>query len=138
MLRVPKETFYSHPQNMKNCGYMPERPVGILSLGILILALAVSAASLAINVLVQVSEVFSLTMVLFGLWIAILGVMRSVDPEQYGGGAFNALSGGVLITTLGAVWLLYGRAVFVEFLIPMLLLVVAILVVFAGIRAWRK
>lgn len=117
---------------------MPKRPVGVLSLGILILALAVSAVSFAVNVLVQVSEVFSLTMVLFGLWIVILGGMRATDPEQYGSGAFNALSGGVLIATLGGVWLLYGRAVFVEFLLPILLLVVAILVVVAGIRAWRR
>ena len=117
---------------------MPKRPVGVLSLGILILALAVSAASFAANVLVQVSEVFSLTMVLLGLWIVILGGMRAADPEQYGSGAFNALSGGVLIATLGIVWLLYGRAVFVEFLLPILLLVVAILVVVAGIRAWRR
>ena len=117
---------------------MPKRPVGILSLGILILALAVSAVFLAANILVQVSEVFSVALILFGLWTIVLGGMQFFNPEQYGGGTFNTLSGGILVTTLGAVWFLYGRALFVGFLIPVLLLVVAILVVVAGIRAWRK
>ena len=117
---------------------MPRRPVGVLSLGILILALAVSAASFAANILVHLSEIFSVALVLFGIWITVLGGMRSVDPEQYGGGAFNTISGGIIVTALGFIWLLYGRALFVEFLFPILLLVVAILVVTAGIRAWRK
>lgn len=117
---------------------MPRRPVGVLSLGILILALAVSAVAFAANVLVYVSEVFSVGLILFGTWIMALGGMRSVDPEQYGGGAFNTLSFGIIVTTLGVVWLLYDRALLVEFLIPILLLVVAILVVVTGIRAWRK
>lgn len=117
---------------------MPKRPVGVLSLGILILAVAVSATLFAANVLVHVSEVFSVALVLLGAWIIVLGGMQFVNPEQYGGGTFNTLSGGILVATLGAVWFLYGRALFVGFLIPILLLVVAVLVVVAGVRAWRK
>jgi hypothetical protein len=64
--------------------------------------------------------------------------MRAADAEQYGAGASNAISGGIMGITLGSVLFLYGRALFVEFLLPILLLVVAILVVVAGIRAWRK
>ena len=117
---------------------MPKRPVGVLSLGILILVLAVSAAAFAAKMLLDVFEIFSLTFILFGLWIIVLAGIRAANPEQYGGGAFNTFSGGVLITTLGVVWLLYVRELLVEFLLPALLLVVAILVVVAGIRAWRK
>jgi len=117
---------------------MPKRPVGVLSLGILILVLAVSATAFAANILVDVSEIFSLTLVLFGLWIMVLAGIRAANPEQYGGGAFNTFSGGLLITTLGVVWLLYVRALLVDYLLPALLLVVGVLVAATGIRAWRK
>ncbi|UCE16825.1 MAG: hypothetical protein JSV12_04270 [Candidatus Bathyarchaeota archaeon] len=117
---------------------MPKRPVGVLSLGILILALAVSAAAFAANMLVDISEIFSLTLVLFGFWIMVLAELRTANPEEYGGGAFNTFSGGILLTTLGAVWFLFIRALFVEYLLPALLLVIGILVAVAGIRAWRK
>ena len=117
---------------------MPKRPVGVLSLGILILVLAVSAAAFAAKMLLDVFEIFSLTFILFGLWIIVLAGIRAANPEQYGGGAFNTFSGGVLITTLGVVWLLYVRELLVEYLLPALLLIVGILVAVAGIRAWRK
>jgi len=117
---------------------MPKRPVGVLSLGILILVLAVSIVALAAKILVNVSEVFSLTFILFGLWIMILAGIRAINPEQYGGGAFNTFSGGILTTTLGFVWLLYARALFVNYLLPAFLVVIGILVAVAGIRAWRK
>jgi len=117
---------------------MPKRPVGVLSLGILILVLAISAAAFAANLLADMSEIFSLTLVLFGLWTMVLAGIRAANPEQYGGGAFNTFSGGILITTLGVVWSLYVRELLVEYLLPALLLVIGILVAVAGIRAWRK
>jgi len=118
--------------------FMPKRPVGVLSLGILILVLAASAAAFAANILVDVFEIFSLTFILFGLWIMILAGIRVANPEQYGGGAFNTFSGGILLTTLGVVWLLSIRALLIEYLLPALLLVVGVLVAVAGIRAWQK
>jgi hypothetical protein len=117
---------------------MPKKPVGVLSLGILILVLAVSAAAFAANMLVDVTEIFSVTLVLFGFWIMVLAGISAANPEQYGGGAFNTFSGGILITTLGFVWLLYVRELLVEYLLPALLLIIGILVAVAGIRAWRK
>ena len=117
---------------------MPKRPVGVLSLGILILALAISASASAANMLVNVFEIFSSTLIFFGLWIMILAGLRSTNSEQYGGGAFNTFSGGILMTTLGVVWSLYIRELLVEYLFTALLLVVGILVAVAGVKAWRK
>ena len=118
--------------------FMPKRPVGVLSLGILILALAVSAAAFAAKMLVDVFEIFSLTLVVFGFWTMILAGIRAFNPEDFGGEAFNTFSGGILLTTLGVVWSLYIRELLVGYLFPALLLVVGILVAVAGIRAWRK
>jgi hypothetical protein len=117
---------------------MPKRPVGVLSLGILILVLALSIVAFATNFLVDMFEIFSLTLILFGLWFIVLGGMRAANPEQYGIGAFNTFSGGILLTSLGLVWSFYVRKMLVGYLLPALLLVVGILVVVAGIRAWRK
>ena len=117
---------------------MPKRPVGVLSLGILILVLAVSAAASAAKILADIFEIFSLILILFGVWVIVLAGIRVVNPEQYGGGAFNTFSGGILLTTLGVVWWLYIRELLVGYLLPALLLVVGILVAVAGIRAWRK
>ncbi|MCK5562725.1 hypothetical protein KAI30_01020 [Candidatus Bathyarchaeota archaeon] len=117
---------------------MPKRPVGVLSLGILILVLAVSATAFAAKILDNVFEIFSLTFILFGFWIIVLAGIRAANPEQYGGAAFNTFSGGILITTLGVVWLLSIRELLAGYLLPALLLVVGILVAVAGIQAWRK
>ena len=117
---------------------MPKRPVGVLSLGILILALAISASASAANMLVNVLEIFSLTLIFFGLWVIVLAGLRSTNSEQYGGGAFNTFSGGILMTTLGVVWSLYIRELLDEYLFTALLLVVGILVAVAGVKAWRK
>ena len=117
---------------------MPKKPVAVLSLGILIVILAVSAVAFAANMLINISEIFSLTLVLFGLWIMVLAGIRAVNPEEFGTGAFNTFSGGILITTLGFVSLLYIRGLLVEYLLPALLLVVGILVAVVGIREWRK
>jgi len=117
---------------------MPKRPVGVLSLGILILALAVSATAFVADMLVDVSEIFSLTLILLGLWVTLLAGIRVANPEQYGRGAFNTFSGGILLTTLGVIWSLYIREMFVEYLLPALLLIIGILVAVTGIRAWRK
>ena len=127
-----------HRKHKRLWGFMPKRPVGVLSLGILILVLAVSIAAFAVDILTNISEMFSLTLILFGLWIIVLAGIRAVSPEQYGGGAFNTFSGGILLTTLGVVCLLYVRELPVEYLLSALLLVVGILVAVAGIRAWRK
>jgi len=117
---------------------MPKRPIGVLSLGILILVLAISAAAFAAKMFLDVTEVFSLTLVLFGFWILVLAGIRAANPEQYGGGAFNTFSGGILLVTLGIVWLLYVRELLVGYLLPAFLLVVGILVAVAGLKAWRK
>jgi hypothetical protein len=117
---------------------LPKRPVGVLSLGILILVLAVSAAAFAASLLANMSEIISLALVLFGFWIMILAGMRSFNPEEYGGGAFNTFSGGILLTTLGVVWSLYIRELLVGYLLPAFLLIIGILTAIAGIRAWRK
>jgi len=117
---------------------MPKKPVAVLSLGILVVILAISAAAFAANMLVDTPEIFSLTLVFFGVWIIVLAGIRAINPEEFGAGAFNTFSGGILITILGSVWFLYVRALLVEYLFPALLLVIGILVAIVGIRAWRK
>ena len=117
---------------------LPKRPVGVLSLGILILVLAVSAAAFAASLLANMFEILSLCLVLFGFWSMILAGMRAFNPEEYGGGGFNTFSGGILLITLGVVWSLYIRELLVGYLLPALLLIIGILTAVAGIRAWRK
>jgi hypothetical protein len=124
--------------NMKAGGFMAKRPIGVFSLGILILAVAVSAIASVVNVLSGLAEVFAFTLILFGFWILILAALRAANPEDYGGGTFNTFSGGMLLTTLGGLWLLFVRNLFVGYLLPISLLVVGVLVAIAGIRAWRK
>jgi hypothetical protein len=117
---------------------MPKRPLGILSMGVLIVILAVSAFLFASAILYSISEIFSLTLVLFGLWVMVLAGIRASNPETYGHGAFNIFSGGILITIFGVAWFLYLRELLIAYLPAVLLLVVGVLVAVAGIRAWRK
>ncbi|UCC32881.1 MAG: hypothetical protein JSW53_03520, partial [Candidatus Bathyarchaeota archaeon] len=63
---------------------MPKRPLGVFSIGILVVVLAISASLLAANILYNISEVLSLTLLLFGLWIVIIAGVRASNPELYG------------------------------------------------------
>jgi hypothetical protein len=117
---------------------LARKPVGVLTLGILILAVAVSTTASVVGVLEGISEVFAFSLILFGLWIVVLTGIKAVNPADYGGGAFNALSAGILLATIGTLWILSIRNLFVGYLLPVLLLIVGALVVVAGIRAWRK
>jgi len=117
---------------------MPKRPLGVLSLGVFIVVMAISASLLATAILHSILEVFSLAFLLFGLWVIVLAGIRASNPETYGHGTFNILSGGILITTLGTVSFLHLRGLLTEYLLTVLLFVIGVLVVVAGIRAWRK
>jgi hypothetical protein len=117
---------------------VPKRPLGVFSVGVLVVVLAISASLLAINILYNISEVFSLTLLFFGLWVMILAGIRASNPEIYGRGAFNIFSGGILISVFGVVWFLYLREWPTGYLLPVLLAVIGILVAVAGIRAWRR
>jgi hypothetical protein len=117
---------------------LARRPIGVFSIGILILAVAVSATASVVGTLEGISEVFAFSLVLFGLWIVVLAGMKAANPPSYGGGAFNTFSAGILLATIGALWMLSARNLFVGYLLPVLLLVVGALVIVAGIRAWRK
>ncbi len=115
---------------------MPKRPLGVLSIGVLVVILAISVSLHAFAIL-NIPEVFSLTLLLFGLWVMVLAGIRASNPETYGHGAFNILSGGVLITAFGVVWFLYGKLP-IGYLLTVVLLVFGILIAVAGLRAWRK
>jgi len=117
---------------------MPKRPLGVLSLGVFIVVMAISASLLATAILYSILEVFSLTFLLFGLWVIVLAGIRASNPEIYGRGTFNIFSGGILITTLGTVSFLYLRGLLTDYLLTVLLFVIGVLIVVAGIRAWRK
>ncbi|MFQ6064214.1 MAG: hypothetical protein ACE5L6_01945 [Candidatus Bathyarchaeia archaeon] len=117
---------------------MPKRPLGVLSIGVLVVVLAISVALHATAILYSLSEALALTILLFGVWVMILAGIRASSPETYGHGAFNILSGGVLISALGVVWFLYLRDLLIGYLLPVLLAIIGVLVVVAGIRAWRK
>jgi hypothetical protein len=82
---------------------MPKRPLGVFSLGVFVVVVAISASLLAAAILYSVLEVFSLTFLLFGLWVIALAGIRASNPEIYGHGTLSILSGGILITTLGTV-----------------------------------
>lgn len=117
---------------------MPKRPLGVLSLGVLVVVFAVSAALYSAAILSSLAEVFAVAFLLFGLWVMILAGIRASSPEIYGRGAFNIFSGGILILVFGIVWFLYLRGLQTGYLLPVLLAVIGVLVVVAGIRAWRR
>lgn len=120
---------------------VPKRPLGVLSIGVLIVILAAGAvvfAADAANFLLYASKIFSLTLILFGLWVVGLAGIRASNPETYGHGAFNVFSGGILITTLGVAWLLSIYEFPSIYLLATVILVLGFLVVTAAIRTWRK
>ena len=103
------------------------RSMGLLSLGILILAVAVSMTLSGAGVIFP-PEVPSLTLILFGLWIlAVAGLRRS----------FATFAWGTLIGTLGVLWLLLSRQLLYEYLPAILLFVIGGLLVASALRHKR-
>jgi len=120
---------------------MPKRPLGVLSIGALIVISAASAIVFANDVAnfpLYASKILSLTLILFGLWVVGLAGIRASNPEVYGKGAFNVFSGGILITVVGVAWLLAIYEFPALYLLSAVLLILGILVVAAAVRTWRK
>ncbi|MGD0979622.1 MAG: hypothetical protein ABR962_10860 [Candidatus Bathyarchaeia archaeon] len=44
---------------------------------------------------------------LFGIWLMVLAVMQSSNPEKYGRGAFSYFGWGLLLIAVGGAWFLY-------------------------------
>ena len=120
---------------------MPKRPLGVLSIGVLTVILAAGAvvfAADAANFLLYASKIFSLALILFGLWVGGLAGLRASNPEVYGSGAFSVFSGGILVTALGAAWLLSIYEFPAVYLLATVVLILGILLVAAAVRTWRK
>ena len=120
---------------------MPKRPLGVLSIGVLTVILAAGAvvfAADAANFFLYASKIFSLALTLFGLWVGGLAGLRASNPEVYGRGAFSVFSGGILVTALGAAWLLAIYEFPAVYLLATVVLILGILLVAAAVRTWRK
>jgi hypothetical protein len=111
---------------------LPKRPLGLLSLGIFIVIVAVNL----ILFFPDWNAIFSLVLTLYGLWVMFLSGIRAKTPVKYERGAFSTLVWGILLIAIGGAWFLMR----IEWLysITFLLAVIGILAVVSALRAWQK
>jgi hypothetical protein len=114
-----------------------KKPFNILSWGIFFVLVALSLA-LSASGLIGLSEVPSVVVALTGIWIVVLAGLQTGRQEKYGRSTFSTFSWGVLTSTLGLVWFLYIRQIFVNYLPVIFLLVFGILIIVAALRGWKK
>ncbi len=83
---------------------MPRMQLGLLSFGVLVIIVAVLLVAFA--PIGDWGSIFSLTLVLSGLWIVVLAGIRNKTPEQYGRSASSILVWGILLVAVGGAWYL--------------------------------
>lgn len=114
---------------------MPRRPLGLLSLGVLAVIVAVCLIAYVAEYIVA-DAILPLILAFFGLWIVVVAGIRAVSPEKYERGAFSTFGWGVMLIAIGGAWFLTG--INLLYSIALLLIVIGVLAVAAALRLWRK
>lgn len=78
----------------------------LLTIGALFVIIVISILLFAAKLL---SDYYILPTViaLFGIWLVVLALMQSSNPEKYGRGAFSYFGWGLLLVAAGGAWFLY-------------------------------
>ncbi|MGQ9459909.1 MAG: hypothetical protein ACUVRA_01575 [Candidatus Bathyarchaeaceae archaeon] len=110
---------------------MPRRPLGLLSLGVL-------AVIVAVCLLVKWpkwDEIFFLVIAFSGVWIVVVAGIRAVSPEKYERGAFSTFGWGTMLIAIGGAWFL--ARINLLYSVALLLIVIGVLAAAAALRLWR-
>jgi len=113
---------------------MPQRQMGLLSFGVLIILIAVLLVAFSPDW----GTILSLTLTLYGLWVIVLAGIRARNPVKYERGAFSTLIWGILLTAIGGAWLLYIQTPNPIYAVALVLLVIGILAVATAFRTRKK
>jgi len=116
---------------------MPRQQLGLLSFGVFVVIVAVLLVAFAPSQ--DWGSFFSLTLVLYGLWVIVLAGIRVRTPEKYGRGAFSILVWGILLLAVGGAWYLNilteGN---ILYSVVLLLVIIGILAVASALPSMRK
>jgi len=114
---------------------MPKRQLDLLSLGVLVIIIAI----LLVAFFPDWGTILSLTISLYGLWVVALAGIRAKSPEKYERGAFSTLVLGILLLAVGGAWYLNilteGN---ILYSVVLLLVIVGILAVASALPSMRK
>jgi hypothetical protein len=117
--------------------WTPTRPLGLLSIGVFVLIVAVCLIAYGARYITRVDEIFSLTIALYGVWVMILAGIKTPDQEGYERGTFSTFAWGALLTAIGGAWFLNIQTAQWVYSLALVLFVLGILVVAAALRSWR-
>jgi hypothetical protein len=110
---------------------MSESRRQLLSIGVFLLII-VAVIVLFATTLIALTVVIPLILVLSGVWILILAIVRSQNPQKYERGAFSTLNMGLILIALGGAWYL----VYINWLysLALLLLILGAIAIAAALR----
>ena len=114
---------------------MPKKPLGLLSLGVFAVIVAVCLVLYAANYILA-DAILPLILIFFGAWIVVVAGIRAISPEKYEHGASSTLGWGIVLIAVGGAWFLAG--VNLVYSLALLLIVIGVLAVAAALRLWRK
>ncbi|MEM3010863.1 MAG: hypothetical protein QXE76_03535 [Candidatus Bathyarchaeia archaeon] len=118
---------------------MSRRPIGILSIGVFIIILAVLLlANATVPDTVGWGDVIPLLLAFYGIWIMVLGGLRAKSPGKYERGAFSTFAWGLLFAVVGGAWYSNNHGLPAIYTAVLVLLVVGVLVVAVAFKGWRR
>jgi len=117
--------------------WAPTRQLGLLSVGVFVLIVAICLIAYGVQYITRVDEILSLIIALYGVWVMILGGIKRPSQEKYERGTFSTFAWGILLTAIGGAWFLNIQTAQWVYSLALVLLVLGILVVVAALRSWR-
>ncbi|MFQ5999461.1 MAG: hypothetical protein ACE5J6_01650 [Candidatus Bathyarchaeia archaeon] len=116
---------------------MPRRPLGLLSLGVFAVIVAICLIAYAAGYII-VDAIFPLIVAFFGVWVMVVAGIKTKSQEKYERGAFSTFAWGILIAAVGGLWFLNVQGLPLIYTLAFLMLVIGFLAVVSALRLWRK
>jgi hypothetical protein len=111
---------------------MSESKQQLFSIGVFLLIIVAVIVLYAATPFLRLEYVMPLILVLSGIWVLVLAVIRSQNPQKYERGSFSTLNMGLLMIAVGGAWyLLYVNWLYS---LALLLLVLGAIAIVAALK----
>ena len=110
----------------------------VLTLGALIIIVAVVIIAYAANLLVSLLEIIPLIIAFYGCWLIVAAGIRARNPSKYARSAFSLFGWGMLLAAIGFGWDLNVRGMNWIYTLAVVLLLLGILAVVVALKPSQK
>jgi hypothetical protein len=106
---------------------------GLLTVGVFLVIIVISVLLYQpLQIIQDWTLLLALIIALSGCWLLVLAGIKASRPQKYQIGTFATLSWGLLLTTIGGAWFVYGYGWYYS--LAVILIALAILVIATALK----